>query len=62
MRVKSSHGRFRCSGAALKIAMIQLHYYPGNASLTPHMLLEELGVPFELRLVDRANAAHKSPA
>ena len=28
--------------------MLHLHYYPGNASLTPHMLLEELGVPFEL--------------
>ncbi|MDH5246388.1 MAG: glutathione S-transferase family protein [Betaproteobacteria bacterium] len=41
--------------------MIRLYYFPGNASLTPHMLLEELGVPFELRLVDRANAAHKSP-
>ncbi len=41
--------------------MIQLYYYPGNASLTPHMLLEELGVPFELRLVDRAAAIHKSP-
>ena len=41
--------------------MIQLHYFPGNASLTPHMLLEELGVPFELELVDRANGAHKSP-
>ena len=40
--------------------MIQLYYFPGNASLTPHMVLEELGVPFELRLVDRANAAHKS--
>ena len=41
--------------------MIKLYYYPGNASLTPHILLEELGVPFELVLVDRANAAHKSP-
>ena len=40
--------------------MIQLHYYPGNASLTPHMLLEEIGAPFELLLVDRANDAHKS--
>jgi glutathione S-transferase len=40
--------------------MIKLYYYPSNASLTPHMLLEELGVPFELHLVDRANAAHKS--
>jgi len=41
--------------------MIQLHYFPSNASLTPHLLLEELGVPFELRLVDRAANAHKSP-
>jgi glutathione S-transferase len=41
--------------------MIQLHYAPGNCSMTPHMLLEELGVPFELKLVDRANNAHKSP-
>jgi glutathione S-transferase len=40
--------------------MIQLHYHPGNASLAPHMLLEELGAPFELAFVDRANAAHKS--
>jgi glutathione S-transferase len=41
--------------------MIQLHYFPGNASMTPHMLLRELGVPFELKLVDRAANAHKSP-
>jgi glutathione S-transferase len=41
--------------------MIELHYFPGNASMTPHLLLEELGVPFELKLVDRANQAHKSP-
>ncbi len=41
--------------------MIQLHYYPGNASLIPHLLLEELGVPFELALVDRARQAQKSP-
>jgi glutathione S-transferase len=41
--------------------MMQLHYAPGNASMTPHMLLEELGVPFELKLVDRDNGAHKSP-
>lgn len=42
--------------------MIQLHYFPGNASMTPHMLLEELGVPFERVLVDRTNNAHRSPA
>jgi len=42
--------------------MIELHYFPSNASMTPHLLLEEIGVPFELKLVDRANNAHKSPA
>ena len=41
--------------------MLQLHYFPGNASLTPHMLLEELGVPYELKLVDRTVGAHKQP-
>lgn len=41
--------------------MLQLHHYPGNASLTPHMLLEELGVPYELTLVDRTRGAHKAP-
>ena len=42
--------------------MIQLHYFPGNASMTPHLLLEELGMPFALKLVDRsAMHAHKSP-
>lgn len=41
--------------------MMQLHYAPGNASMTPHMLLEELGLPFELKRVDREHGAHKSP-
>jgi len=41
--------------------MIQLHYHPGNASMAPHLLLEEIGLPFELKRVDRANLAHKSP-
>ena len=42
--------------------MITLHYHPGNASMAPHMLLREIGEPFALTLVDRANHAHKSPA
>jgi len=40
--------------------MITLHYHPGNANLAPHIVLEELGVPFELVLVDRGKGAHKS--
>ncbi|MDT9002402.1 glutathione S-transferase family protein [Paucibacter sp. APW11] len=42
--------------------MIELHYYPSNASFAPHVVLEELGTPFQLRLVDRNQGAHKSPA
>ncbi|MBX3644109.1 MAG: glutathione S-transferase family protein [Rubrivivax sp.] len=42
--------------------MLRLHYYPGNASLAPHVLLHEIGAPFELVLVDRTRDAHKSAA
>ena len=42
--------------------MLELHYFPGNASLTPHLLLEELGAAFTLKLVDRTQGAHKTPA
>jgi len=41
--------------------MITLHYHPGNASFAPHVLLHELGVPFQLQWVDRAQGEHKSP-
>jgi glutathione S-transferase len=40
--------------------MYALYYYPGNASLLPHMALQEAGVPFELRLVDRSQEAQRS--
>ena len=42
--------------------MLKLHYHPSDASLMPHILLEELGVPFALQRVDRANNAQKSAA
>ena len=40
--------------------MYALYYYPGNASLLPHMALREAGAEFELRLVDRTQDAQKS--
>jgi glutathione S-transferase len=42
--------------------MITLHYYPGNASLLPHMLLREAGADFKLALVDRKTDAQLSSA
>src|SRR5450755_61261 len=44
----------------LRLPMLKLYYYPGNANLAPHMLLEELGAPYELLLVDRNAQAHKA--
>ncbi len=41
--------------------MIKLHYHPSNASFAPHVLLEELQIPFQLSLVDRDVGAHKAP-
>jgi glutathione S-transferase len=41
--------------------MIELHFFPGNASLVPHIVLEELGERFALRYVDRAANAQRSP-
>jgi glutathione S-transferase len=37
----------------------QLYYYPNNASLAPHIVLEEIGAPYELVLVNRDTQAHK---
>lgn len=51
----------RC-GLCYRGAMITLHYFPSNASFAPHVLLHELGVPFQLQLVDRTQNAQKSPA
>jgi glutathione S-transferase len=41
--------------------MLALYYYPGNASLLPHMMLREMEASFELRLVDRQQKRQKSP-
>lgn len=42
--------------------MLNLHYYPSTASMVPHIILEELGVPYQRTLVDRTVDAHKTPA
>lgn len=42
--------------------MVTLYWYPGNASLAPHMVLEEVGSPFELRRVDKEAGEHRSAA
>jgi glutathione S-transferase len=41
--------------------MIQLHYYPSTAAMVPHIVLEEIGKPYQRVLVDRMQNAHKSP-
>jgi len=41
--------------------MIQLHHYPATAAMIPHIVLEELGVPYERVLVDRSRDLHKAP-
>lgn len=38
--------------------MYKLYYSPGKANLAPHMLLEELGVDYDLVLVDTDNGEH----
>jgi glutathione S-transferase len=40
--------------------MYQLHYFPSNANAAPHMVLEELGLTYDLVLVDRTSHAQKS--
>lgn len=41
--------------------MIRLHHYPSTAAMIPHLVLEEMGVPYELVHVDRMADAHKAP-
>ena len=41
--------------------MYELFYYPGNASMAPHFVLEDIGAPFVLRLVDRQTYRQKEP-
>lgn len=40
--------------------MLQLHHYPSTASMAPHILLEELGLPYQRVLVDRSHNVQKT--
>ena len=42
------------------MTMIQLHYYPSTAAMIPHIVLEELALPYERVLVDRTQGHHKT--
>lgn len=42
--------------------MMQLFYSPGTACLAPHFLLEELGLHYELVLVDTSKQEHQQAA
>lgn len=41
--------------------MMRLHHDPGTAAMVPHILLEEIGAPYERVPVSRAANAHKQP-
>ncbi|WP_397408546.1 glutathione S-transferase family protein [Polaromonas sp.] len=41
---------------------MELHYYPSTAAMVPHIVLEDIGVPYQRVLVDRLQNAHKTPA
>ncbi|MDZ5460559.1 glutathione S-transferase family protein [Azohydromonas lata] len=40
---------------------MQLYFHPSNASMAPHLLLQDIGAPFELKFVDRDRGEHQSP-
>jgi len=40
--------------------MLELYYFPDNASLAPHLLLAETQIDYSLKLVDRESNAQKS--
>lgn len=42
--------------------MVTLYGIVSSAMMIPHILLRELGVEFELRLLDRAKGEHRQPA
>ncbi|WP_207455286.1 glutathione S-transferase N-terminal domain-containing protein [Azospirillum sp. SYSU D00513] len=41
--------------------MYTLYAMPSSAAMAPHILLREIGAPFELRMLDRQRGEHKEP-
>ena len=42
--------------------MLILYYWPGASSMVPHIVLEEIGTPYQRQLVNLARGEHKSDA
>jgi glutathione S-transferase len=42
--------------------MLILYYWPGASSVVPHVVLEEIGAPYERQLVNLAQGEHKGEA
>ncbi len=40
--------------------MLTLYYWAGASSVVPHIVLEEIGTPYERQLVNLAKGEHKS--
>jgi glutathione S-transferase len=40
--------------------MLILYYWPGASSMVPHIVLEEIGTPYERQLVNLAQGEHKT--
>ena len=40
---------------------INLYYSPGACSLAPHIVLEELGIPYEAVKISTADGQQRSP-
>ncbi|MDD5444577.1 MAG: glutathione S-transferase N-terminal domain-containing protein, partial [Pseudomonas fluorescens] len=42
--------------------MIELYYVPATASMAPHIVLEELDIPYTLHRIDQDGGELNSPA